>query len=116
MYETDNNPFADIPRINVTTNLSAVLFTHHPTTVATLLCSYIIYAVRKKAVGKEIEIDRYPIILLTWGLLFVQAIVENYLSNYMIEAIVMVILFAINIHPIKKLFGMGRNMVKRIRK
>ncbi|MEI3228022.1 MAG: oligosaccharide flippase family protein [Lachnospiraceae bacterium] len=85
-------------------------------TVATLLCSYIIYAVRKKAVGKEIEIDRYPIILLTWGLLFVQAIVENYLSNYMIEAIVMVILFAINIHPIKKLFGMGRNMVKHIRK
>ena len=56
-------------------------------TIATVICSYIIYAVRKKAVGKDIYIKNYYIVILTWSILFIQSIVESYFANYIIEII-----------------------------
>lgn len=58
-------------------------------TIATVICSYIIYAVRKRAVGKDIWIKDYFIIIVTWMLLFVQAFVESYLSIVPIEIAIM---------------------------
>ena len=72
-------------------------------TIATVICSYIIYVVRKVAVGNEIKIDGYGIVLLTWGLLCVQATVESYLSNYTLEAVIMTVLLVINIKAMKRL-------------
>ncbi|HEG4504506.1 TPA: polysaccharide biosynthesis C-terminal domain-containing protein, partial [Enterococcus faecium] len=43
-------------------------------TIATVICSYVIYVVRKRAVGKDIFIKHYHIVVESWGLLFVQAI------------------------------------------
>lgn len=85
-------------------------------TIATVVCSYIIYVVRKVAVGKEIKIDGYGIVLHTWGLLCVQAIIEIYLSNYILEAVIMVALLAINIKAIKHLLTMSKNMITSLRK
>ena len=85
-------------------------------TIATLICSYFIYVVRKVAVGGEIKIHGYGVVMLTWGLLCVQATVESYLSNYILEALIMVALMAINIKEMKRLLTMGKNMITFIRK
>lgn len=85
-------------------------------TIATVVCSYIIYAVRKNAVGKDIEIEGYVEVLLTWGLLCVQAFVESYLGNYVIEAVVMAVLLVINIKPLQSLMAMVRGMILSLRK
>lgn len=79
-------------------------------TIATVICSYIIYAVRKKAVGKAIKIEKYNIVLLTWGMLCVQGIVESYLSNYLIEFAIMGVLLIININPLRHLWDTAKNM------
>ena len=47
-------------------------------TIATVISSFVIYFFRKKAVGSDININGYWKILLTWGLLCTQAIVEIY--------------------------------------
>ena len=72
-------------------------------TIATVISSYIVYVVRKIAARKEIIIEYYATILLTWGLLFVQATVEIYVGKWWIEGFIMIILFFINIPTLKKL-------------
>ena len=72
-------------------------------TIATVISSYIVYVVRKIAARKDIIIEYYATILLTWGLLFVQATVEIYVSKWWIEGFIMIILFNINIPTLKKL-------------
>lgn len=84
-------------------------------TIATVISSYIIYAVRKIAVGREIKIDGYAGVLLTWVLLCVQAAIESYFGNYVVEAIIMVVLILINLKPLKQLFLMGKGMLLSIK-
>lgn len=71
-------------------------------TIATVICSYIIYVVRKKAVGEDIRIENYGSIIVTWLLLFIQAFVESYLSFIPAEVVIMVLLIGVNIKDIKK--------------
>lgn len=85
-------------------------------TIATVICSYIIYVVRKIAVGKDIKIEGYVVVLFTWGLLCVQAFVESYLGNYVIEVVVMAALLAINIKPLQSLITMARTLILSLRK
>lgn len=70
-------------------------------TIATAICSFIIYAVRKKAVDHEIDIKQYGVILITWITLCIQAIVEIYLKSYVIELVIMLVLLVINFDMIK---------------
>ena len=84
-------------------------------TIATVISSYIMYAVRKIAVGREIKIDGYAGVLLTWVLLCVQAAIESYFGNYVLEAIIMVVLILINLKPLKQLFLMGKGMLLSIK-
>lgn len=81
-------------------------------TIATVICSSIIYVVRKKAVGKAIQIDGYVCVLITWGMLCVQAIVESYLSNYFIEIAIMGILLVINAKFMKKIILVSKSIFK----
>lgn len=71
--------------------------------VATAVASYIIYQVRKSAVGKEITIGSYSRILLTWMLLCVQAFLEIYTSLWYMEAALMIVMFILNIKKLKEL-------------
>lgn len=84
-------------------------------TLATALCSYVIYVIRKLAVGKHIEIDRYYVVISTWILLFVQAGVEVYIQNYRIELIIMCMFFVINVHSINLLLSSGKKLLKSIK-
>ena len=102
---------------NIVMNIAFVYFIGiQGATIATVICSYIIYVVRKIAVGKDIKIDGYVVVLLTWGLLCVQAFVESYLGNYVIEAVVMAALLAINIKPLQSLITMARTLILSLRK
>ena len=66
-------------------------------TIATVISSYIIYAIRKIAVGKDIEVDSYYKILILWILLCLQAFIEVYIQNYFIEIIIIIIIAIMNI-------------------
>lgn len=84
-------------------------------TIATAICSYIIYVVRKIAVGKEITIEHYATIPITWLLLFVQAAVEIYVGIWWLEIIIMIILLVINASTLKKLITGSKSAVEKIK-
>lgn len=82
---------------NIVMNIAFVLLIGiQGATIATVISSFIIYWVRKKSVGNEIIICGYGTILITWGLLCVQAIFEIYTSLWWAEIILIVIMLAIN--------------------
>lgn len=64
--------------------------------IATAICSFIIYYVRKEAVREDIKIEQYSIVLITWFLLCIQAIIEIIISNYIMELGLMTIMLIIN--------------------
>lgn len=80
-------------------------------TIATVLSSFIIYFVRKIAVGKGIIINRYTIVLATWCLLCIQCIVEIYIGSYWIEAVIMAVLLVLNISTVKKIIHMAKQLI-----
>lgn len=84
-------------------------------TIATALSSFVIYMVRRIAVGKDISIKGYPIVVITWILLCVQAIVEIYVGLYWIEVIIMLILFFINYSSVREITNMIKELVLSMR-
>lgn len=84
-------------------------------TIATVISSYIIYVVRKSAVGKDIIIENYTTILLTWLLLSAQATVEIYVGKWWIEALIMISLLIINASSLKKLMKNLRSIVESVK-
>lgn len=103
--------------VNIIMNIVLVHFIGiQGATIATVICSYIIYMVRKIAVGKEIKIDYYAVVLITWGMLSIQAIVESYLANYLIEVVIMVFLLIINLKLIRQLLLNGKSILVLLKK
>ena len=83
---------------NIIFNISFVYFIGvQGVTIATVICSYIIYYIRIKAVKKEIIFEKYMIIPLTWFLLLMQAFIEIYAYNYILEIVLMIIMLILNI-------------------
>jgi len=82
-------------------------------TIATVICSYIIYVVRKVAVGKEIKIDGYGVVLFTWALLCVQAVIEIYTLFWWAEAIIMFIMLVLNWNKILAILKIGKNVIHK---
>lgn len=100
--------------VNIVMNIVLVYFCGiQGATIATVICSYVIYALRKKAIGKAILIDKYWSVLLTWVLLCFQAFVASYVSNYYLEILIMLILLVVNIQTIKKVLLKGKNLLKK---
>lgn len=75
-------------------------------TIATAISSFIIYVYRKKSVGNEIKIERYGVILLTWCILCLQAIIEVYTSFWFIEILLMLVMIIINWNGLNEIFKM----------
>lgn len=82
-------------------------------TIATVICSYIIYVVRKRAVGKDISIENYNVVIVTWSMLCVQALIEIYLQNYIFEIVIMFLLLAINVKDVKNVLTSVSVLLKR---
>lgn len=83
--------------VNIVMNITLVYYIGiQGATISTLICSIIIYKIRKIAVGKDIIIEHYKLVLVTWLLLCVQAFAEIYLKAYIIEIILMIVMLIIN--------------------
>lgn len=82
--------------------------------IATVICSYIIYAVRKRAVGNGIKIEKYYIVVLTWLLLCLQAIIEINLVWYW-ELIIMAAMVILNFDILKELVIAASKLFKSIK-
>ena len=82
--------------------------------IATVICSYIIYAVRKRAVGNDIKIEKYYIVVLTWLLLCLQAIIEINLVWYW-ELIIMAAMVILNFDILKELVIAASKLFKSIK-
>lgn len=90
--------------VNVVLNIVLIhLLGVQGVTIATAISSYIIYRVRKHAVGGNITIESYASVLSTWGLLCIQAFLEVYTTFWYVEVILMVIMLIININKLKQL-------------
>ena len=64
--------------------------------IATVVSSLVIYLVRKRAVGTDIEISDYPTVLITWALLCVQAVIQIYTPFWWAQLIIMGLLVWLN--------------------
>lgn len=73
-------------------------------TIATVFSSFIIYYMRKCSVKNELKIEKYWKVLLTWGLLIVQAIVAIYMSIWYAEFGIMAILLVLNGDVLREIF------------
>lgn len=83
--------------VNVIMNIILVyLIGIQGATIATAISSLVIYFVRMKAVKKEMVIKDYAKVLITWGLLSIQALFEIYTTLVWAELIIMVVLLVIN--------------------
>lgn len=82
-------------------------------TIATVLCSYIIYWMRKRAVGTDIIFDNYNIICITWGVLCVQAITKILKLPILLEMVLMIIMFLLNYKKEIELIQVGKGILQK---
>ena len=82
-------------------------------TIATVISSFIIFAVRKKAANNEIKIEGYSVILISWMILGIQATLEIYTRLWWTEVILVIAVVLLNRKEIGELY---RRCAKHLRK
>ena len=82
-------------------------------TIATIISSFVIYWVRKRAVCDEIKIIGYSSILITWLLLCLQAIIEIYTPFWWIEVVLIVLMLVLNLESVVSLIRVIKNLIKK---
>ena len=81
--------------------------------IATAICSFIIFYIRKRETKGEIEITGYHIIVITWILLCVQAFIEIHIQSYVAELIIMIAMLIINSRNISSLYKFALKQIKK---
>ncbi len=74
-------------------------------TIATVICSYIIFLVREKSVRNDIKFKNYSLIKITWGLLCFQAMIKIHSLSVLLEIIILIITIYINKDTIKEFYN-----------
>lgn len=85
-------------------------------TFATLVSSYIIYIIRKYAVGEDIYINKYYVIIVTWLILVVQGIIESNFMNYYLEIVCVAVIIIINKNSVWQVLNLVKNICKNIKR
>ncbi|MFG6329087.1 MAG: oligosaccharide flippase family protein [Lachnospiraceae bacterium] len=99
---------------NIIFNISLVyLIGLQGATIATAISSYVIYFVRKKAVGSNIVIEKYWKVYVGWALLCVQTIIEIFSIGYFIELFIIVTIVMINWKVICGLLEKSLNIITK---
>ena len=62
---------------------------------------------------KDISIENYNVVIVTWSMLCVQALIEIYLQNYIFEIVIMFLLLAINVKDVKNVLTSVSVLLKR---
>lgn len=65
-------------------------------TIATVISSLIIYIIRKKAISDTLIVDNYIKVILTWILLFIQAMLEVYFEAWIMEVVIIITIIFVN--------------------
>lgn len=100
--------------VNIILNIGLIsLIGIQGATIATVIASFVIYLVRKKAVEDEIKINRYRMILVGWILLGIQGWIEIYTGYWYLEVFVMGIFFVINRSEIRQIIFKLQQMRKK---
>ena len=73
-------------------------------TIATAVSSYIIFVIRKRAVGKAIQFEKNKVIFLSWLLLVTQACIEVYTSLWYVEILLIIIILIMNWVEVDSIF------------
>ena len=73
--------------------------------IATAIASFVIFYVRKLAVPKELPIRCFWTVLVTWGLLVVQSLIEIYTGYLHLEIICIALILFLNASVLKDAFG-----------
>ena len=73
-------------------------------TIATVISSYLIYYFRMRAVKNEFSVKEYWRVLVTWGLLCMQATLEVYTPIWYVEVIILIGLVITNRKTLKEIF------------
>lgn len=104
--------------INLILNITFVYFVGaQGVTIATVIASFVIYQVRKNAVGNDIKIEKYKIVIITWVLLCVQAVLELYTTFWLSEVAIMIAMLILNINSMKIfLFRVRKIFVRKVAK
>lgn len=90
--------------INIVMNIILVyLIGVQGATIATVIGSYVIYAVRKSAVREMLVVESYERVLLTWAILVVQATLEVYTKFWQGKWMCILMIAVINLPTLKKL-------------
>ena len=84
--------------------------------IATAISSYVIFILRKIALKKQVDYKKYWKLLLSWILIVVQAGVEIYVSNYIIELGVIIMMIVINRLELKEFFSQSSKMLKHYKR
>lgn len=88
--------------VNLVLNIAFVYFIGgQGVTIATVIASFIIYQVRKNAVGKEISITNYKMVITTWIILVGQAVIEIYIQKWWLEIILIIAIIVLNFADLK---------------
>lgn len=93
--------------VNIVLNIILVwAFGVQGATIATVISAYVIYHIRKVAVGETIQIDGYFLMVITWILLIIESILEIYTTLWAVEMVIMLAIGGINYNIIKKMIAM----------
>ena len=65
-------------------------------TIATVVAAFVIYHMRKKAIGTTLVITDYFKIVVIWGLLIFQAILEIYTKIWFLELVILLVIVIVN--------------------
>lgn len=84
--------------------------------ISTVISSAIIFVLRQISVKKEICINNYIIIILTWALLMIQATLEIYTSLWILEVLIMISILIINLKGIKEMSSVIGKLINSLKK
>ena len=83
--------------VNIVLNIIFVyLWGVQGATIATAISSFGIYEIRRMAVGENILIEHYNIILVTWLILCIQAACEIYMSSHLFGILMLIAILILN--------------------
>lgn len=96
-----------------------IIFVHiigpHGIVMATAIASLVIYLSRKKAVNDNIVFQRYDKTIFTWIILVLLAIVEVYFNLWIMEMILLIVMFWVNLANAKDIATSARKLMIKIK-
>lgn len=81
-------------------------------TIATAISSFVILFYRKHEIGSGIKNDNYPIMILGWILLCVQAVIEIYSSLWFFELVILALMIIMNLGSLKIVLSYSMSMFR----